>query len=64
MVLKRSETTALQVQFNQRTNSASRVFAQALMSLGIKHVTSSLYHPESQRALSPNSETIITKALL
>uniref|UniRef100_A0A3B3BUU0 Gypsy retrotransposon integrase-like protein 1 n=1 Tax=Oryzias melastigma TaxID=30732 RepID=A0A3B3BUU0_ORYME len=51
-----------EVQSDQGTNFKSRVFAQALKSLGIKHVTSSPYHPESQGALERFHQTL--KAML
>ena len=39
------------VQSDQGSNFTSRVFRQAMNSLGIKTVTSSAYHPQSQGAL-------------
>ncbi|KAI3358165.1 hypothetical protein L3Q82_003165 [Scortum barcoo] len=46
------------VQSDQGTNFRSRVFAQALKTLGINHVTSSPYHPESQGALERFHQTL------
>ncbi|TWW59234.1 Retrovirus-related Pol polyprotein from transposon 17.6 [Takifugu flavidus] len=48
------------VQTDQGTNFMSRVFAQVLKSLGIKHITSSPYHPESQGALERFHQTMKT----
>lgn len=50
------------VQTDQGTNFKSRTFAQALKTLGVKHVTSSPYHPESQGALERFHQTL--KAML
>ncbi|XP_036003896.1 uncharacterized protein LOC118566311 [Fundulus heteroclitus] len=50
------------VQTDQGTNFKSRTFAQALKELGIEHVTSSAYHPESQGALERFHQTL--KAML
>lgn len=46
------------VQTDQGTNFKSRVFAQALKTLGIEHITSSSYHPESQGALERFHQTL------
>lgn len=50
------------VQSDQGTNFKSKVFAHVLKSLGIKHMTSSPYHPESQGALERFHQTL--KAML
>ncbi|XP_043968384.1 uncharacterized protein LOC122828679 isoform X1 [Gambusia affinis] len=50
------------VQTDQGTNFMSRTFAQALKQLGVEHVTSSSYHPESQGALERFHQTL--KAML
>ncbi|XP_037615670.1 uncharacterized protein LOC119482245 [Sebastes umbrosus] len=47
-----------EIQTDQGTNFKSRVFAQALKALGIKHVTSSAYHPESKGALERFHQTL------
>ena len=46
------------VQTDQGTNFKSKVFDQVLKTLGIKHVTSSPYHPESQGALERFHQTM------
>ncbi len=46
------------VQTDQGTNFKSKVFAQVLKTLGITHVTSSPYHPESQGALERFHQTM------
>lgn len=46
------------VQTDQGTNFTSRVFAQVLKTLGIKHIMSSPYHPESQGALERFHQTL------
>lgn len=46
------------VQTDQGTNLKSKVFAHALKTLGITHVTSSPYHPESQGVLERFHQTI------
>ena len=46
------------VQTDQGTNFKSRVFAQVLTTLGVKHITSSPYHPESQGALERFHQTL------
>lgn len=46
------------VQTDQGTNFKSKVFAQALRMLGIKHVMSSTYHPETQGALERFHQTM------
>lgn len=46
------------VQTDQGTNFTSRVFSQVLKTLGIKHETSSPYHPESQGALERFHQTL------
>lgn len=46
------------IQSDQGTNFKSKVFAQVLKSLGITHVTSSPYHPESQGALERFHQTM------
>ncbi|XP_033963931.2 uncharacterized protein [Pseudochaenichthys georgianus] len=46
------------VQTDQGTNFMSKVFARVLDTLGIKHVTSSPYHPESQGALERFHQTM------
>ena len=50
------------VQTDQGTNFNSRVFAQVLKTLNIKHMTSTPYHPESQGALESFHQTM--KAML
>ncbi|XP_030271730.1 uncharacterized protein LOC115581049 isoform X3 [Sparus aurata] len=50
------------IQTDQGTNFKSKVFAQVLKTLSIKHVTSSPYHPESQGALERFHQTM--KAML
>ena len=47
-----------EVQTDQGRHFKSRVFAQALKALGIRHVTSSPYHPESQGALERFHQTL------
>ena len=39
------------VESDQGTNFMSNVFQQVMLELGIQHVKSSAYHPESQGAL-------------
>lgn len=46
------------IQTDQGTNFKSRVFAQALKTLDIDHVTSSPYHPESQGAIERFHQTL------
>uniref|UniRef100_A0A3P9C6A9 Gypsy retrotransposon integrase-like protein 1 n=1 Tax=Maylandia zebra TaxID=106582 RepID=A0A3P9C6A9_9CICH len=46
------------VQTDQGSNFMSRIFAQVLQSLGIKHRKSSAYHPESQGALERFHQTL------
>lgn len=46
------------IQTDQGTNFKSNVFAHALNTLGITHVTSSPYHPESQGALERFHQTM------
>ena len=46
------------VQSDQGSNFMSKVFKQVLQELGIKHVTSSAYHPESQGALERFHQTL------
>lgn len=46
------------VQTDQGTNFKSKVFAQVLKTLGITHVTSSPYHPESQGVLERFHQTM------
>lgn len=46
------------VQTDQGTNFKSKLFAQALKSLDVKHITSSPYHPESQGALERFHQTM------
>lgn len=46
------------VQTDQGTNFTSRVLSQVLKTLGIKHVTSSPYRPESQGALERFHQTM------
>ena len=48
------------VQSDQGSHFASRVFRQAMNSLGIKTVTSSAYHPQSQGALERFHSTLKT----
>ena len=48
------------VQSDQGSNFTSRVFRQAMNSLGIKTVTSSAYHPQSQGALERFHSTLKT----
>ena len=45
------------IQSDRGTNFTSRVFANALKQLKIKHNTSSAYHPESQGALERYHQT-------
>ncbi|XP_030835976.1 uncharacterized protein LOC115921856 [Strongylocentrotus purpuratus] len=46
------------VQSDQGSNFMSRVFNQVLKELGVKHVVSSAYHPESQGALERFHQTL------
>ena len=46
------------VQSDQGTNFMSKLFAQVMKELKIKHVTSSPYHPESQGALERFHQTL------
>lgn len=46
------------VQTDKGTNFTSQVFSQVLKTLGIKHIISSPYHPESQRALERFHQTL------
>ena len=46
------------VQTDQGTNFMSRVFAQSMQQLGIKHATSSCYHPQTQGALERFHQTL------
>ena len=46
------------VQSDQGSNFMSKVFKQVLGQLGIEHVTSSAYHPESQGALERFHQTL------
>ncbi len=46
------------VQTDQGTNFTSKIFAQVLHELGIKHQTSSAYHPESQGCLERFHQTL------
>ena len=46
------------VQSDQGSNFMSKVFKQVLQQLGIEHVTSSAYHPESQGALERFHQTL------
>ena len=46
------------VQSDQGSNFLSRVFNQVLKELGVKHVVSSAYHPESQGALERFHQTL------
>lgn len=46
------------VQTDRGTNFMSRVFAQAMRQLAIKHVTSSSYHPQTQGALERFHQTL------
>ncbi|KAL2103146.1 hypothetical protein ACEWY4_000014 [Coilia grayii] len=48
------------VQTDRGTNFTSRVFAQAMRQLAVKHVTSSSYHPQSQGALERFHQTLKT----
>ena len=48
------------VQSDQGSNFTSRVFRQAMNSLGIKTVTSSAYHPQSQGAMERFHSTLKT----
>lgn len=50
----------LAVKTDQSTNFQSRVFKQVLQLLGIKHIVSSAYHPESQDALERWHQTLKT----
>lgn len=49
-----------EVQSDQGSNFMSNVFQQALLTLGIVHITSSAYHPESQGALERYHQTLKT----
>ena len=46
------------VQTDQGTNFMSRMFKQALQQLGIKHITSSCYHPQTQGSLERFHQTL------
>uniref|UniRef100_A0A669CS17 ribonuclease H n=1 Tax=Oreochromis niloticus TaxID=8128 RepID=A0A669CS17_ORENI len=46
------------VQTDQGSNFMSKIFAQVLQSLGVKHQKSSAYHPESQGALERFHQTL------
>ena len=46
------------VQTDQGSNFMSRMFNQSMQQLGIKHVTSSPYHPQSQGALERFHQTL------
>lgn len=46
------------VQTDQGTNFLSKLFKQVMQTLGIKHVVSSAYHPESQGALERWHQTL------
>ena len=46
------------VQSDRGTNFTSMVFAQTMKELGIKHIVSSAYHPESQGALERYHQTL------
>ena len=48
------------VQSDQGSNFMSKLFKQVLQQLGIKHSTSSAYHPESQGALERFHQTLKT----
>lgn len=48
----------LVIQADQGTNFKSKVFAQALKTLGIDHITFSPYHPESQGVLERFNQTL------
>lgn len=48
------------IQTNQGTNFMSKVFAQVLEVLAVKHQSSSAYHPESQGALERFHQTLKT----
>uniref|UniRef100_A0A8W8MZ15 Integrase catalytic domain-containing protein n=1 Tax=Magallana gigas TaxID=29159 RepID=A0A8W8MZ15_MAGGI len=50
----------LSVQSDQGSNFTSKVFKQVMCELGIKHHTSSAYHPESQGALERFHQTLKT----
>ena len=45
------------VQTDQGTNFMSKMFKQAMQQLGIKHITSSCYHPQTQGALERFHQT-------
>lgn len=46
------------VQSDQGSNFTSKVFGQVMKELGIEHVTSSAYHPQSQGALERYHQTL------
>ena len=48
----------LEVQTDQGTNFMSKIFKQSLTELGIAHVVSSAYHPQSQGALERYHQTL------
>ena len=49
---------AKKVQSDQGSNFMSNIFKQALKALGVSHVTSTAYHPESQGALERFHQTL------
>ena len=46
------------IQSDQGSNFTSRIFKQSMRELGVKHTTSSAYHPESQGALERFHQTL------
>ena len=47
-----------QIQTDQGTNFTSKVFQQVLKELGVEHITSSAYHPQSQGCLERFHQTL------
>lgn len=48
----------LEVQSDQGTNFKSKLFKESLKDLGIAHIVSSAYHPQSQGALERYHQTL------
>ena len=49
------------IQFDQESNFMLGIFQQVMYKLGIKQITSSAHHPESQRALERFHQTLKNK---
>ena len=47
-----------EIQSDQGTNFTSKLFADTMTEWGIKHITSSAYHPQSQGALERHHQTL------